>query len=804
MRHSSFLIAGALAASGAVAGSVEVLSVTGSVTREQAAQAQPLRAGERFEGAFALRSGVGGSAQLRLADGTILTIASESALSVPAALESPIELRHGGLKLLPASGYRDVQAAGYVLKSNGYLRLHTCDAPCADPAGLYGKSLSGEVIVEYAGGRSVIRNKPFYAASNNRRPTILAREASVLQDDARLEEANQGKARVAQEIAAGMEAYKRGDMQAAYQQLSAALEQSPQQKAVVYYLGLIALEQKDNATALRYLQRYTRDDPESARERNVGQLVTLLVTSQLQAEVQEAMKMENALAQEKPEPDTIAVEAFTNRGDPAYAPMAKGIAAMVITDLSKVPGLKVLERQKVQKLLDEISLGESGLVSQNSRMRAGRLVRAEKLVLGSFGVQGGTGDMTASNGQEQFEMENALIESVSSNALGGIKKSGEISAFFVAQKEMVFNTLVDLGIPLESLPLNVRKGLERFQTTNIAAFKMFSLGLNAQDEGKFAEAKEFFQKAAQLDPNFELAGELSLAMPSANVSSAMQLQAVLAAASRTASNSSKAQVEIDLSTAVALLSAGVNVNVTQAPSTSLPGANAQAPTVVTLAPRIVTGLAYSQNGVSVASTNEWMTTQVASDATGLSRAGDPAQFQASRGSATSTTNTAMTLSDGSTVNWGTWQSGSYTVTSQGVGAGNLGPQLQYVYGPATRDMPTGGSVTFTPTGGFLSNVTGNIGVDFLSRSITLNNLSFDIGAQRFVNLSGGAIYSSSIASGFFKGAYTGGDCTGCSAFSPTASVFTGNFMGKGAAGMLFSTTMSTGTGTAAGMHVFGR
>jgi hypothetical protein len=164
-------------------------------------------------------------------------------------------------------------------------------------------------------------------------------------------------------------------------------EKSPTEKIVAYYLGLTALELKDNDAALNYLQQYARDDPDTARERGVNQLVTLLLTKQLQDEVKQALQQENKLTQDKPEPNTIAVQAFTNRGDPAYAALAKGIAAMVITDLSKIPGLKVLERQKVQKLMDEISLSESGLVSQDNLVKAGRLMRAEKVVVGSFGVQ---------------------------------------------------------------------------------------------------------------------------------------------------------------------------------------------------------------------------------------------------------------------------------------------------------------------------------------------------------------------------------------------------------------------------------
>jgi TolB-like protein len=88
-----------------------------------------------------------------------------------------------------------------------------------------------------------------------------------------------------------------------------------------------------------------------------------------------------------PEPGSIAVQAFVNQGDPNYRAMAKGLAAMIIADLSKVPGLKVLEREKVQLLVEEVKLGESGLADRNSAVRSGRLMRAEKVVIGNFEVK---------------------------------------------------------------------------------------------------------------------------------------------------------------------------------------------------------------------------------------------------------------------------------------------------------------------------------------------------------------------------------------------------------------------------------
>ena len=373
-------------ASSAIAGT-QVLSVSGQVERLQGQQPFVVKQGETFDSAFSVRSGAGSQVQLLLDDGSILTVPHGSEVSVSMTPKPKVTLLAGGVNVLPAKGYLMLDAMGLTLKTSGYLRLRQCVGACKEPLGLYGKTLSGEVIVEYAGGRSVLRNKPFRAALGGGRPVILARETDLLAEDSQLDVAAKAKVALAEEIKVGMDAYKNGQFDKAREVLIAVREKSPTEKIVSYYLGLTALELKDNPSALQHLQQYTRDDPETARERGVNQLVTLLLTNQLQDEVKQALKQENQLTREKPEPNTIAVQAFTNRGDPAYAALAKGIAAMVITDLSKVPGIKVLERQKVQKLMDEISLSESGLVSQDNLVKAGRLMRAEKVVVGSFGVQ---------------------------------------------------------------------------------------------------------------------------------------------------------------------------------------------------------------------------------------------------------------------------------------------------------------------------------------------------------------------------------------------------------------------------------
>lgn len=57
-----------------------------------------------------------------------------------------------------------------------------------------------------------------------------------------------------------------------------------------------------------------------------------------------------------------------------YEMLQKGISTLVIAELMKVPGLKVLERTKIEGLLDEIALSQSGLVDEKIALRADRIM----------------------------------------------------------------------------------------------------------------------------------------------------------------------------------------------------------------------------------------------------------------------------------------------------------------------------------------------------------------------------------------------------------------------------------------------
>ncbi len=355
---------------------------------EVRANGQPLAAGQVLPaGPLQLATAAGARVQLRMANGSLLALPPASELML-AAGERRLALARGGLRLLPAGNEAwRVDLDGRSLRAVGFLQLQDCAAGCTQPAGLYGRTAAGEAVLEYQGGRSVLRNRSFHWPGAAARPEVLA-DAPALLDDSSSQAAAEGVRREAAEaLKAGIEAFAANEDARAVEQLERVRRLAPGEPVTAYYLGLIALRGEDHPRALDLLQQYAREDPEGAAAREVPRTLTLLSSAALRSEVAQAVAAETQVVASPPEPNSIAVRAFLNQGDPAYRAMAKGLAAMVIADLSRVPGLNVLEREKVELLVNEAKLGDSGLADRNSAVRSGRLMRAEKVVVGNFEVK---------------------------------------------------------------------------------------------------------------------------------------------------------------------------------------------------------------------------------------------------------------------------------------------------------------------------------------------------------------------------------------------------------------------------------
>ena len=91
------------------------------------------------------------------------------------------------------------------IRTNGYLTLQGCAAGCTLPPGLYGRIAQGEAVLEYQGGRSVLRGRSFHWPSANTRPEVLAQPPALLDDNASQLEGTRVRTEVATTLQSALE-----------------------------------------------------------------------------------------------------------------------------------------------------------------------------------------------------------------------------------------------------------------------------------------------------------------------------------------------------------------------------------------------------------------------------------------------------------------------------------------------------------------------------------------------------------------------------------------------------------------------
>jgi len=193
--------------------------------------------------------------------------------------------------------------------------------------------------------------------------------------------------------------------------------------------------------------------------------------------------------------NTVAVLYFRNgTGDPSLDPMRKGIPLLLVTDLSGVPGLSVIERTRLQALTEETSLGASGLVEAGTAPRVGRLLGARWLVGGEIGREN----------PSRIDLTSNVADVPAGTATGKTSAGGEVERLFEVEKDLLFGVLKLLEVkvtPEEEQRL--RKPCSKSATALAALF----LGVDAGDRGELDKAEGYYRKALQADPGVCIASD---------------------------------------------------------------------------------------------------------------------------------------------------------------------------------------------------------------------------------------------------------------------------------------------------------
>jgi len=262
----------------------------------------------------------------------------------------------------------------------------------------------------------------------------------------------------------------------------------------IFYLGLVYEGLENYDKAINCYKEYSTISVDADIASLIEGRISFINKKKMEQDVKLALQNEGKISTEPVPANTVAVLYFQNLGDKKdLDPLQKGLAEMLITDLSKVISLKVVERVKLQALLDEMKLGTTPSFDQVSAPRMGKLMRAGKLIKGSF----------LNVGEDKFRIDANFIGTQDGEYKQVSNVSGNLSDYFKLEKDLVFNIVDDMGIKLTD---KEREDIRIIPTESFLAFVAFSKGLDLEDKGMYQEAANQYKEAVRIDPSFKQAG----------------------------------------------------------------------------------------------------------------------------------------------------------------------------------------------------------------------------------------------------------------------------------------------------------
>lgn len=285
--------------------------------------------------------------------------------------------------------------------------------------------------------------------------------------------------------------FKTGRLNEAIAEFETALKKDPEDPFSIYYLGLVYLNMEEYEKTIQVWKKY-RNKTNPRVEEEIERHLTIIQIAQSRKYAEKAIAEEKNISIVKPDSNTVAICYYQDlSSDNSLRAFQKGLAAMVISDLTKIKSLRVVERIRLQAVLEEMNLGLTGLVDSRTAPRVGRLLGAKNIVFGSLAPG-------------SIKAVTALATSDEGSVIGSASVSVDKEKFFELPMAIVRETAKIMGIVLTD---DEKKAIRIPHTKVYKALVYFGQALDAMDAGKWKEAYEYFNMAYKEDPGFVLAKE---------------------------------------------------------------------------------------------------------------------------------------------------------------------------------------------------------------------------------------------------------------------------------------------------------
>jgi TolB-like protein len=199
-----------------------------------------------------------------------------------------------------------------------------------------------------------------------------------------------------------------------------------------------------------------------------------------------------ALFSPAPAKKNVAILYFDNyTGQADYDPLGRGIASMMISDLSVVKEIQLVERDKMQELIKEIDLQHTKYFDSTTSVKVGKMLGAEFVVVGAFAAV-----------DPKMRIDTRVVRVETGEIVKTAQVTGDHDKFFDLEQDLA-NKLIDgLGIalsPEEKASLEAQQKANRMEALKTMA--AVSRAIQYYDRKDYENAAKAIAPAVQQAPN---------------------------------------------------------------------------------------------------------------------------------------------------------------------------------------------------------------------------------------------------------------------------------------------------------------
>ena len=203
---------------------------------------------------------------------------------------------------------------------------------------------------------------------------------------------------------------------------------------------------------------------------------------------------------------TLAVLYFDNNSiadKEKMEPLGKGMASMLITELTKVKAFRVVERERLNDVLAELKLSQTGVIEQSTAQKIGKLLGAQTLLLGSFMNSFGS----------KIRVDLRIVETETGLTLKAEEVTGDVEDLFDIVRDLAVKVTDKFEVKLSS---DEKNDLEQSKKgVNVESSLLYSQAVNLEDAARenyktgdknkaidtYKSAIELYNKALKINPN---------------------------------------------------------------------------------------------------------------------------------------------------------------------------------------------------------------------------------------------------------------------------------------------------------------